>query len=49
MIYSGHNTMTLDQQRANTETPLMDTQQQNEIAFNLAKLKEDLKNQAEAI
>ena len=27
----------------------MDTQQQQDIAFNLAKLKEDLKNQAEAI
>lgn len=49
MVYSGHNTLTLDQKRAQTETPLMDTQQQQDIAFNLAKLKEDLKNQAEAI
>ena len=29
--------------------PLLDTKGENEIAFNLAKLKEDLKNQAEAI
>ena len=29
--------------------PLLDTKGENEIAFNLAKLKADLKNQAEAI
>ena len=28
---------------------LLNTQGENDIAFNLAKLKEDLKNQAEAI
>lgn len=34
---------------ASTEDKLLDTKGENEIAINLAKLKEDLRAQAEAI
>ena len=38
-----------EEQNGVNNNPLLDTKGENEIAFNLAKLKQDLKNQAEAI